>query len=387
MTTIEYIKKDIGLSNTQFEAIAQLAELCGMKSLFEAKKRNIGAQFQEAAKVDTPLMKDTRTLIRRICNLAGVKRGIADSMESVARFAVDVNSDDKTRGEKLEQLAEYMKGMSSEEKQHLGRMVTVDMIEQYKDEYPDSPIIGCLTNLLLDVNNMDTSWSNDDAPIGIDEMFDMNTDMSGGVKDDIADVGSNTGIDYDFTNPEKSDYEPQTRKESQLQKGTRDIIGMLCRFAGVDRNTTADMENTASIAVDPNDAANADSMEKLKNFLKGMSDEEKQNAYGTEMIDFIDQYKEEYPDSPIIAYLATFHTDVNDAHKRQRSDVRNAVDDLLKSLYTDEKGQVMPEQEIKKKQKADRLSRVRNNRAISSASVGFGDREEGESLLDELSAN
>ena len=35
MTPIEYITKNLNLSNAQFEAITKLADTCGMKSLFE----------------------------------------------------------------------------------------------------------------------------------------------------------------------------------------------------------------------------------------------------------------------------------------------------------------------------------------------------------------
>jgi len=306
MSVWDYITNDINLSKAQFEAISNLAKVCGMKSIFESEDD------------DDDFGDDDATVY------------------------------DDAKGEQIETNTAKKEAEKAKEK----AMAEEKSIFDDEKETPDESVLG------------------------IDEMFDINKDLSGGVSDDNADVGGKE-VDYDFTNPEKVSEDTKAKEETKLQKDSRVLVHTICQLAGIGADKANSYEDCASAAVDYNDQFSDYMAKKLGVILSSMSDIEKQRAYSDELLDEINRYMDENPDSPIIKCLATFLKDLDDAHMRQDSASKNAIDDALRQAYGLPVGsKVMSSKDIRDAQKKNMLSRVRNNKALSGASVGFDDPAE-----------
>ena len=232
------------------------------------------------------------------------------------------------------------------------------------------------------------SFSDDDDTVfGTDEMFGMNTDLSGGITDDNADVGEKA-VDYDFTNPERV-VDDKFKNETKLQKDTRELFHSICDLAGIDFDQATEYGDVASDAVDPNASTNDLAIEKVKAFLAAMPVVNKQNVYGDEITDLIENYGNEHPDSPLLGCIADFFDGVVDAHQKLDDKTKKVLDDDLIAAFGFDPKQtkVASSSDIRKMQKQNAIGRIRSRGALSNASVGFvnpADETKRQAALDQL---
>ena len=180
MTPIEYITKNLNLSNAQFEAITKLADTCGMKSLFEG--------FIPSADDDDEIVE------------------IVDKSKQAGdlRKQYEKNLAEKHAGEKAEREAEFHKEWSK------------------KDDDGVAPIdidatVGNQNNILSNV-----SFNSEDSMGGYDES-DSTYDL-----DKLTDKDD---VDNDDTAETK-------RPETKMQRDSRDLMDAICRAAKVDEGTS-----------------------------------------------------------------------------------------------------------------------------------------------------
>lgn len=193
MTPIEYITKNLNLSNAQFEAITKLADTCGMKSLFEG--------FIPSADDDDEIVE------------------IVDKSKQAGdlRKQYEKNLAEKRAKEKAEREAEFHKEWSK------------------KDDDGVAPIdidatVGNQNNILSNV-----SFNSEDSMGGYDE------------SDSTYDLDKLTDKD-DVDNDD--DTAETKRPETKMQRDSRELMDAICRAAKVDEGTSKMYADSAAGATE-----------------------------------------------------------------------------------------------------------------------------------------